>query len=92
MSHSKIGWHEFTNDVIRTISDRKDHVVFLLWGSFAKSKQELIDKNKHLVLTAPHPSPLSAYNGFFGCGHFSKTNQWLQSKGLKPIDWSLDNN
>lgn len=92
MSHSKIGWHEFTNDVIRTISDKKDHVVFILWGSFAKSKQELIDRNKHLILTAPHPSPLSAYNGFFGCGHFSKTNQWLQSKGLKPIDWSLDNN
>ncbi|WP_276134221.1 uracil-DNA glycosylase [Polluticoccus soli] len=92
MSHSKIGWHEFTNDVIRTISDKKDHVVFILWGSFAKSKQELIDRNKHLILTAPHPSPLSAYNGFFGSGHFSKTNQWLQSKGLKPIDWSLDNN
>lgn len=91
MSHSKIGWHEFTNDVIKTISDKKDHVVFILWGSFAKSKQELIDKNKHLVLTAPHPSPLSAHNGFFGSRHFSKTNQWLQSKGLKPIDWSLDN-
>jgi uracil-DNA glycosylase len=90
MSHSKIGWHEFTNAVIHTISQKKDNVVFMLWGSFAKSKQELIDKTKHLILTAPHPSPLSAYNGFFGCGHFSKANQWLQSKGLKPIDWSLD--
>lgn len=90
MSHSKIGWHEFTNAVIHTISQQKDNVVFMLWGSFAKSKQELIDKTKHLVLTAPHPSPLSAYNGFFGCGHFSKANQWLQNKGLKPIDWSLN--
>ena len=89
MSHSKIGWHHFTDDVIRIISERKEHVVFILWGGFAKSKQELIDRNKHLVLTAAHPSPLSAYNGFFGCRHFSKTNQWLQQQGYKPIDWSL---
>ena len=90
MSHSKIGWHEFTNDVIKTISDKKDHVVFMLWGAFAKSKQELIDRNKHLVLTAAHPSPLSAHNGFFGCRHFSKANQWLRNHGLQPIDWSMD--
>lgn len=90
MSHSKIGWHEFTNAIIRTISDQKEHVVFILWGSFAKSKQDLVDKAKHLVLTAPHPSPLSAHNGFFGCAHFSKANRWLQEQGLKPIDWSLD--
>jgi uracil-DNA glycosylase len=90
MSHSKIGWHEFTNDVIKTISDKKDHVVFMLWGAFAKSKQELIDRNKHLVLTAAHPSPLSAHNGFFGCRHFSKANQWLRDHGIEPIDWSLE--
>jgi len=89
MSHSKIGWHHFTDDVIRIISERKEHVVFILWGAFAKSKQELIDKSKHLILTAAHPSPLSAHNGFFGCRHFSKTNQWLQEQGITPIDWSL---
>jgi uracil-DNA glycosylase len=89
MSHSKIGWHHFTDDVIRIISEKKDNVVFMLWGGFAKTKQELIDRNKHLVLTAAHPSPLSAHNGFFGCHHFSKANQWLQQNGIKPIDWSL---
>jgi uracil-DNA glycosylase len=89
MSHSKIGWHNFTNDVIRIISERKDNVVFMLWGGFAKTKLELIDRSKHLVLTAAHPSPLSAHNGFFGCRHFSKANQWLRDKGLTPIDWSL---
>ncbi|MBS1771997.1 MAG: uracil-DNA glycosylase [Bacteroidetes bacterium] len=89
MSHSKIGWHHFTDDVIKLISDKKEHVVFMLWGSFAKSKQELIDKNKHLVLTSAHPSPLSAHNGFFGSGHFSKANKWLHNLGLKPIDWAL---
>jgi uracil-DNA glycosylase len=89
MSHSKIGWHHFTDDVIKTISDKKDNVVFLLWGAFAQKKQVLIDSRKHLILKAAHPSPLSAHNGFFGCRHFSKTNKWLQEKGLKPIDWSL---
>lgn len=89
MSHSKIGWHHFTDAVIKIISEKKEHVVFILWGGFAKSKQELIDKNKHLILTAAHPSPLSAYNGFFGCRHFSKANQWLEEKDLKKIDWSL---
>lgn len=89
MSHSKIGWHHFTDDVIRIISDNKEHVVFLLWGGFAKSKHDLIDRTKHLVLTAAHPSPLSAHNGFFGCRHFSKANKWLEEKGLKPIDWTL---
>lgn len=89
MSHSKIGWHHFTDDVIRLISEKKEHVVFMLWGGFAKGKAPLIDKSKHLVLTAAHPSPLSAHNGFFGCQHFSKANRWLQEHGLKPIDWSL---
>lgn len=90
MSHSKIGWHLFTDAVIKTISDQKDGVVFMLWGSFAKSKQELIDKTKHLILTAAHPSPLSAHNGFMGCRHFSKANEWLLQKGLTPIDWNLN--
>ncbi len=90
MSHSKIGWHHFTDDVIRILSERKDHIVFMLWGGFAKSKKDLIDTGKHLVLTAAHPSPLSAHNGFFGSKHFSKANHWLQEHGEKPIDWSLD--
>ncbi|OSZ78321.1 uracil-DNA glycosylase [Chitinophagaceae bacterium IBVUCB1] len=90
MSHSKIGWHLFTDAVIKNISDNKDKVVFMLWGSFAKSKQELIDRNKHLILTAAHPSPLSAYNGFMGCKHFSKANQWLANNGIEPIDWNLN--
>lgn len=89
MSHSKAGWHEFTNKVISTLSQNKDNLVFILWGGFAKSKIPLIDTNKHLVLTAAHPSPLSAHNGFFGSKHFSKANAWLVEKGLTPIDWSL---
>lgn len=89
MSHSKIGWHHFTNDVIRIISQQKEHVVFMLWGGFAKTKQELIDTSKHLILTAAHPSPLSAHNGFFGCHHFSKANHWLEQHGIEPIDWTL---
>ena len=89
MSHSKIGWHHFTDDVIRILSKDKEHLVFMLWGSFAKSKAELIDKDKHLILTAAHPSPLSAYNGFFGCRHFSKANFWLQKMGMAQIDWAL---
>ncbi len=89
MSHSKIGWNVFTDEVIKTISDKQDHVVFLLWGKFAQEKRFLIDEKKHLVLKAAHPSPLSAHNGFFGCRHFSKTNEWLMSKGMDPIDWKL---
>ncbi|MBS1777174.1 MAG: uracil-DNA glycosylase [Bacteroidetes bacterium] len=89
MSHSSIGWHEFTNGVIQLISDRRPHVVFILWGAFARSKQNLIDSSKHLILTAAHPSPLSAHNGFWGCRHFSKANEWLLENGLNSIDWSL---
>lgn len=89
MSHSKIGWHEFTNNVIKTLSDEREGLVFMLWGGFAKSKRDLIDGSKHLILTAAHPSPLSAHNGFFGCKHFSQTNKWLEQKGETPIDWSL---
>lgn len=88
-SHSKIGWENFTNAVIRKISDEKKGVVFLLWGKFAQEKQSLIDETKHFVLKAAHPSPLSAYNGFFGCKHFSKTNELLLQQGLEPIDWKL---
>lgn len=89
MSHSKAGWHLFTDEVIRQVSAGKEHVVFLLWGRFAQNKETLIDSSKHLILKSAHPSPLSAYNGFFGCGHFSKANAWLQQHGIRPIDWSL---
>jgi uracil-DNA glycosylase len=88
-SHSKIGWEEFTNTVIKKISDEKQGVVFLLWGKFAQQKQELIDETKHFVLKAAHPSPFSADKGFFGCRHFSKTNELLVKQGLEPIDWKL---
>ena len=88
MSHSKIGWAEFTDTVIRRISDLKDHVVFLLWGKFAQEKKILIDESKHLVLKAAHPSPLSV-TGFLGCRHFSKTNEYLVKNGTDPIDWAL---
>lgn len=89
MSHSRIGWADFTNSVIRKVSDLKKNVVFLLWGKFAQEKQELIDETKHLVLKAAHPSPYSANNGFFGCRHFSKTNSYLVQNGIDPVDWSL---
>ncbi len=87
-SHSKIGWEEFTDAVIRYISDNCEGVVFLLWGNFARSKSVLIDRSKHCVLEAAHPSPL-ARGAFFGCRHFSKTNEYLASTGRKPIDWQL---
>ena len=89
MSHSKIGWAEFTDTVIKKISEHKKNVVFLLWGKFAQEKRILIDETKHCILRSVHPSPLSAYAGFFGCKHFSKTNEYLVSKGIDPIDWSL---
>lgn len=88
-SHQKKGWEEFTNAVIKTISDKKEGVVFLLWGNYAQEKIPLIDQNKHHILTTVHPSPLSASRGFFGCRHFSKTNQILQVEGKEPIDWDL---
>jgi uracil-DNA glycosylase len=89
MSHSKIGWAQFTDTVIRKISDLKKNIVFLLWGKFAQEKQALIDETRHLVLKAAHPSPYSANNGFLGCRHFSKTNEYLVKNGIDPIDWSL---
>ena len=86
-SHVKIGWEEFTDAIIQLLSFRNSNLVFLLWGAKAEKKRALIDENKHLVLTAPHPSPLSAYRGFFGCRHFSKTNTFLLSKGKPIISW-----
>ena len=89
MSHAKIGWAEFTDTVIKKISEQKENIVFLLWGKFAQEKQVLIDETKHLLLKAAHPSPFSADKGFFGCRHFSKTNQYLVSNGIDPIDWKI---
>jgi len=88
-SHQKRGWETFTNRVIERVSELKSGVVFLLWGRYAQAKQSLIDGNKHLVLKAAHPSPLSAYNGFFGCRHFSRTNAYLKQQGKEEIDWRL---
>ena len=88
-SHSKIGWMNFTDAVIKKISDEKSGVIFLLWGKFAQEKQVLIDETKHHVLKAAHPSPFSAFQGFFGCNHFVKVNELLTSHELQPIDWKL---
>ena len=88
MSHSKIGWEMFTDAVIRTLSDKKHGIAFLLWGNFARNKRTLIDADKHFILEAAHPSPLSG-GRFFGNKHFSKTNELLVQQGLQPIDWSL---
>jgi uracil-DNA glycosylase len=87
MSHAKIGWAQFTDTVIKKISESHSPTVFILWGKFAQEKRVLIDESKHLILKAAHPSPLSAHAGFFGCKHFSKANAWLVSKGIDPIDW-----
>ena len=89
MSHSKIGWATFTDTVIRKISSLKNNVVFLLWGKFAQEKKLLVDESRHCILRAAHPSPLSAHAGFFGCRHFSKTNEWLMSHGIDPVNWKL---
>jgi uracil-DNA glycosylase len=86
-SHQKQGWEDFTNTVIKTISNQRKGVVFLLWGNYAKRKNTLIDHQKHLILEAPHPSPFSAYSGFFGCQHFSQANTYLASNGQKEINW-----
>lgn len=86
-SHQGCGWEEFTDNVIKTISDKKDHVVFILWGNYARSKKQLIDTSKHLVLESTHPSPFSAYNGFFGSKPFSKCNAYLKEHVEKEIEW-----
>ncbi len=88
-SHANFGWADFTNAVIQKISDEKTGIVFLLWGKFAQEKQILIDETRHFVLKAAHPSPFSAHTGFFGCKHFSKTNELLVKQGISPIDWKL---
>lgn len=89
-SHSKIGWATFTDAVIKTVSDQKSGIIFLLWGRFAQEKQFLIDETKHYVLKAAHPSPFSADKGFFGCRHFSKTNELLMKDGKDPVNWKID--
>ena len=88
-SHANFGWADFTDAVIQKISDEKTGIIFLLWGKFAQAKQIFIDETRHFVLKAAHPSPFSAHTGFFGCKHFSKTNEFLVKQGFSPIDWKL---
>ncbi|MDN4754937.1 uracil-DNA glycosylase [Porphyromonadaceae bacterium W3.11] len=86
-SHEHFGWYRFTDRVIQLLSEKREHIVFILWGRFAQNKAHLIDPSKHLILKAPHPSPLSAHRGFFGSKPFSQTNYYLMSNGIKPIEW-----
>lgn len=88
-SHQGKGWEKFTDAVIRTVNDQCEHVVFMLWGSYAQKKAAVVDTSRHLVLKSVHPSPLSAHNGFFGSRHFSKANAYLEAHGRRPIDWAL---
>jgi len=88
-SHQNKGWEKFTDKVIQNLSAGRENLVFLLWGNYARAKRTLIDNQKHLILEAPHPSPFSAYSGFFGCKHFSKTNEYLCQHGVEPIDWRV---
>ena len=88
-SHQGKGWETFTDSVIKVISEQKESCVFMLWGSYAQKKGSVIDTNKHLVLKAPHPSPLAAHRGFFGCKHFSRCNAYLEEKGKSPIEWVI---
>src|SRR6201992_2031192 len=88
-SHQKQGWEEFTDQVIKTISDKKEGIVFILWGSYAQAKAELIDQKKHFIIKSPHPSPFSADRGFFGSKPFSKTNEILKKEGKEPVDWQI---
>lgn len=91
-SHQGQGWETFTDRVVDVVNAQRDGVVFLLWGSYAQKKGARIDRQKHCVLTAPHPSPLSAHRGFFGCGHFSAANNYLAQRGVEPVDWQLPAN
>ena len=86
-SHQKKGWEAFTDEVIRLISEKKEHVVFMLWGAYAQDKAWMIDEKKHLILKAPHPSPLSAHRGFFGCRHFFRANDYLKEHNLSEVEW-----
>lgn len=88
-SHANLGWETFTDRVIAGLNEKREHLVFMLWGSHAQKKGAMIDRSRHLVLAAPHPSPLSAYRGFFGCRHFSQANAYLAAHGIAPIDWHL---
>jgi uracil-DNA glycosylase len=88
-SHANRGWERFTDRVIRELNDRREHIVFLLWGAYAQKKASFVDRTKHLVLEAPHPSPLSAHRGFLGCRHFSKANEYLRQHGIAEIRWDL---
>ena len=88
-SHANLGWETFTDRVIAGLNEKREHLVFMLWGSHAQKKGAMIDRSSHLVLAAPHPSPLSAYRGFFGCRHFSQANAYLAAHGIAPIDWRL---
>ena len=88
-AHQGKGWERFTDRVVQIVNDGEHPVAFMLWGSHAQRKGQGIDQNRHLVLKAPHPSPLSAHRGFFGCRHFSQANDWLQQQGMQPVDWSL---
>ncbi|MGN0335208.1 MAG: uracil-DNA glycosylase [Lachnospiraceae bacterium] len=90
-SHRGIGWEEFTDAAIRILNEQDRPIVFLLWGKPAQTKRSMLNNPKHLILEAPHPSPLSAYRGFFGCHHFSRTNEFLEANGLEPIDWQIEN-
>lgn len=89
-SHQNKGWEQFTDAAIKALSDGRKGIVFMLWGSYAQAKAKLIDRSKHHILTAPHPSPLSVYRGFFGCKHFSMANELLTKEGVGPIDWKLN--
>ncbi len=89
-SHQNKGWEKFTDSAIKLLSNKRDNLVFLLWGAYAHKKSDLIDEKKHLILKAPHPSPLSAHRGFLGCRHFSKTNKFLASKNLGEINWDIN--
>jgi len=88
-AHQGKGWEMFTDNIIKKLSEQREKIVFMLWGSYAHKKGQVIDTKKHLVLKSPHPSPLSAYRGFFGCQHFSKSNQYLEAQGAEPINWEL---
>ncbi len=88
-AHQGKGWEIFTDAAIRALNDQREHLVFMLWGSYAQKKGSFIDTGKHLVLKAPHPSPLSAHRGFFGCRHFSRANDYLRQHGMDPIDWTV---
>ena len=89
-SHHDIGWEEFTDAAIRILNEEDRPIVYMLWGSPAQRKASMLNNPKHLILKAPHPSPLSAYRGFFGCRHFSRANEFLRANGLEPVDWQIE--